>query len=518
MSAMNTHDLVDVVICGAGPNGLMLAGELALGGVRPLVLDALPELSNESRASAVTGQVVRFLDMRGLYPDLAGEPGPPKPVPSYIFSGLPLHLAELPANPMFGIAIPQPELARQLLDRAQRLGARVRWGHRVVDLARHEDRVRLTISGPRGDYRLDARFLVGADGGTSTVRKLAGIGFPGHTSTAVTRLGHVSLPDRLRVDGGLEVPGAGHFAFGHNRLERGMFVYSPLEPDRPVLAVQEFDAPSATDEPMTLDELRAALRRVLGVDLPIDPPTGPGPHALRRITGQNTRQAERYREGPILLIGDAAHVYAGIGAPGLNLGLQDAANLGWKLAGQLAGWAPTGLLDTYHAERHPVGERVAMSTLAQTALMLPGPEIGSLRRVFGELLQTPQTVQQIADLMAGTDIRYGTEHGHSLSGLMVPEATISTGGRTLRVAELLRGARPVLLDLTGEHRPGAALDGWSDRLDVVSGVSSDLPGAAAVLVRPDGYVTWATDDAAEIELGLPDALAEWFGAPKVLAG
>lgn len=509
-------DPVDVVICGAGPNGLMLAGELALAGVRPLVIDVLPTTSKEPRANAMMGQVVRFLDMRGLYDDLAGTPGPPKPVSSYIFSGLPLQLAALADNPMYGIAVPQPILTRRLHQRARRLGVPVRWGHRLADLARYDDRVRLTIQGPDGDYRLDTRFLVGADGGKSTVRKQAGIGFPGHTSSAVTRLGSVSLPDRFRADDGIDVPGVGHLAFGHNRLEAGMFVYAPLDPDRPVLAVQEFDRAEPGDEPMTLDELRAALRRVLGTDLSIEPPTGPGPHALRRITGQNTRQAERYREGPILLLGDAAHVHAGIGAPGLNLGLQDAANLGWKLAGQLTGWAPPGLLDSYHTERHPVGERVAMSTFAQTALMLPGPEINALRRLVGELLDDPGTVQLIANLMAGTDIRYHTGHPHPLSGRMVPAATVTTTGGPRRVAELMRRGRPVLLDLAGRQRPRAARDGWSDRIDTVSGASADL-SAAAVLIRPDGYVAWAADSDAETDRDLSDALAESFGAPRVLA-
>ncbi len=516
MPEIHPSGVADVVICGAGPNGLMLAGELALAGIRPLVLDVLCEPSAEPRANGMMGQVVRFLDMRGLYADLAGQPGPPKPESNYIFSGLPLHLAGLPTNPMYGIAIPQPTLTRRLHEHARRLGVQVRWGHRLIDLDRHDDHVHLTINGPCGDYRLDTSFLVGADGGRSIVRKQAGIGFPGHTSTAVTRLGQVTLPDRFRSNGGIDVPGVGHLAFGHNRLAGGMFVYAPLDQDRPVLAVQEFDGAQAGDEPMTLDELRAALRRVLGTDLSIEPPTGPGPHALRRITGQNTRQADRYREGPIILLGDAAHVHAGIGAPGLNLGLQDAANLGWKLAGHLAGWAAPGLLDTYHTERHPVGERVAMSTLAQSGLMLPGPELAALRHLLGELLDAPTTVQHIADLMAGTDIRYDTGHPHPLCGRMVPEATITTVGGPRRVADLMHRARPVLLDLTGEQRLGATLDGWSDRVDLVSGASAGLP-AAAILIRPDGYVAWAGDRDVAADRDLPEAIAHSFGNPKLLA-
>jgi hypothetical protein len=215
----------------------------------------------------------------------------------------------------------------------------------------------------------------------------------------------------------------------------------------PWWATLEFGADLMPDEtPMTIEELRESLRRVLGVDLPIEPPRGPGPHALRRIEGQNTRQADRYRDGNVFLVGDSAHVHSAMGGPGLNLGLQDAANLGWKLAAAVNGWAPMELLDTYHAERYPVGERVMMQSMSQTALMAPGPEITALRALFAELVARPDTAAHMAHLLAGSDVRYDVGDGHVLSGRLVPEMTVGSGQR---VAELLHGARPVLLDATG---------------------------------------------------------------------
>jgi hypothetical protein len=364
----------------------------------------------------------------------------------------------------------------------------------------------LTVSSPEREYHIAAGHLVGADGGRSLVRKTVGIDFPGSTSDMVGRLAHVHIPDELRrADSGIDIPGFGPVSFGHTRLDAGGIMYAEFEPGRPLFGTFEF-APPVEDKPMSLNELRESARRVLGVDVPFGEPKGPGPHALRRVNGQNTRHAEHYRDGHVLLLGDAAHVHSAMGGPGLNLGLQDAMNLGWKLAAHLNGWAPPGLLDTYESERHPVGERVMMHSQAQTALMLPGAEVAALRKLLGELFTLPDVAKHMAGLLAGSDVRYDVGDAHPLSGWPVPELTLQDGRR---VVELLHGARPVLLDLDGTV--GDAARGWVDRVDIVSATIADRP-AAALLIRPDGYVAWAADTfGASEEAGLRAALQRWFG-------
>lgn len=499
----------DVVVAGGGPNGLMVASELALAGVRPIVLDSLAGPSAEPKANGLVGQVVRILDMRGLYHEFGGPPGAPQPIPAWRFSGIPVPLNGLAENPMFSLLIPQPRLVRLLDKWIRGLGVDIRWGHQLIDLTPHRDGVGLAIAGPNGTYELGARYLIGADGGRSLVRKTVGIDFPGTTTAMTARIAHVSLPDHLRSDdGGLDIPGLGRIPPGHNRLERGGLIFAELEAGRPLIATLEFGGDSIPDDtPVTLRELRDSLRRVLGVDLPIEPPRGDGPHALRRIDGQNTRQAERYRDGNVLLVGDAAHVHSAMGGPGLNLGLQDAVNLGWKLAATLNGWAPAGLLDSYHSERYPVGERVIMQSMAQTALMAPGPEVAALRALFGELAQNPDTAAHLADLLAGSDVRYDVGDDHRLSGRLVPELVLGTGHR---VAELMHTARPVLLDLAGGVFAESARR-WAGRVDAAT-VSTADTSAAAILIRPDGYIAWAADQTAPGDVDrLHDALTRWFG-------
>ncbi|MEV4127805.1 FAD-dependent monooxygenase [Nocardia sp. NPDC049707] len=505
----------DVVISGAGPNGLMLACELALAGVRPIMLEKLREPSAEPKANGLVGQVIRLLDMRGLYHEFGGAPGAPQPLPGFIFSGLPVSFKGLAANPMYALSLPQPKLVRLLEKRAGELGIEIRWGHELTELVQQDGAVTVTVTGPDGVYDLTTRYLVGADGGKSVVRKRTGIDFPGTTSTSeLVRMAHVSLPTELRTeDGGISIPGRGRLSFGHNRVERGMFIFAELDPGRPLVATMEFDGdPVPADTPMTLDELRASLRRVLGVDLPIAPPPGPGPHALRRIEGQNTRLAERYRDGNVFLLGDAAHVHSAMGGPGLNLGLQDAANLGWKLAAQINGWAPAELLDTYHSERYPVGERVMMQSLSQHALMAPGDDVTALRQLFGELLAVPENAEHIAHLMAGSDIRYDTGDPHPLSGRMVPDLTLETAEGRVRIADLLHSARPLLVQLTDNADFADIASGWADRVDTVIATSPDAP-ADALLIRPDGYVAWASETGDDADR-LRDALSRWFGAAR----
>jgi 2-polyprenyl-6-methoxyphenol hydroxylase-like FAD-dependent oxidoreductase len=501
-----TDEHADIVIAGAGPNGLMLACELALAGIRPVVLDALPGPSSEPKANGLVGQVVRMLDMRGLYRAFTGDDDPPHPAYEWMFAGMSLNLLGVPDNPMYVLPMQQPRLVRLLEKRARDLGVDLRWGHELVGLRQEPESVALTVSSPERDYRIAAGYLVGADGGHSLVRKTVGIEFPGSTSDMVGRLAHVHIPDELRrPDGGIDIPGFGRIRFGHTRLDRGGVMYAEFEPGRSLFGTFEF-TPPADDKPMSLDELRESARRVLGVDAPLEEPKGPGPHALRRINGQNTRHAEHYRDGRVLLLGDAAHVHSAMGGPGLNLGLQDALNLGWKLAAHLNGWAPAGLLDTYESERHPVGERVMMHSRAQTALVLPGPEVAALRTLLGELFTIPDVAKHMAALLAGTDVRYEVGDDHPLSGWIAPDLTLDDGRS---VAELLHDARPVLLDLDGTV--GDAARGWADRVDIVNATIQDRP-AAALLLRPDGYVAWAADafGAAEKE-GLRAALGRCFG-------
>ncbi len=503
-----TVEAADIVISGAGPNGLMLACELALAGVRPVVLDKLPGPGDEPKANGLVGQVIRQLDMRGLYHAFGSDEGPPKPAYGWMFAGVPLSFLGLEDNPMYALLIQQPRLVRLLEKRARDLGVDIRWGHEVTALRADETQVAVTVAVTGREYRLDAGYLVGADGGRSTVRKSVGIGFPGHTSPIVSRVAHVHLPDEMLVPGrGYEIPGFGLLPFGHNRFDAGTVIAFPLEPARPMLGSVEYDwIIGSADGPMTLDELRESLRRIIGVDVPLQAPKGPGPHALRRLDGTNSRQAERYRDGRVLLLGDAAHVHSPMGGPGLNLGMQDAVNLGWKLAAVVAGRAPHSLLDSYEYERYPVGKRVMMHSQAQLALAAPGPEVGALRDLFAELADKPDVTSHLAGLLAGSDVRYDVGDEHPLSGYLVPDLALDDGRR---VAELLHEARPVLLDLCG-GAVAAATAAWAERVDVVTGSRDDAP--AALLIRPDGYIAWATDGFGDGDLArLRTALRRWFG-------
>jgi 2-polyprenyl-6-methoxyphenol hydroxylase-like FAD-dependent oxidoreductase len=503
-----TVESADVVIAGAGPNGLMLACELALAGVRPVVLDKLAGPSDEPKANGLVGQVIRQLDMRGLYHAFGGDEGPPKPAYGWMFAGVSLNFLGIDDNPMYALLIQQPRLVRLLEKRARDLGVDIRWGHELTALRAGESNVTLTAATSGRAYRLDAGYLVGADGGRSTVRKSVGIGFPGHTSPIVSRIAHVHLPDELLVAGrGYDIPGFGLLPFGHNRLEKGTVIAFSLEPDRPMVGTIEYGwTLGSADGPMTLDELRDSLRRIIGVDVPLEAPKKPGSHALRRVDGINSRQADRYRDGRVLLLGDAAHVHSPMGGPGLNLGMQDAVNLGWKLAAVVDGRAPDGLLDTYESERYPVGERVMMHSQAQLALAAPGPEVNALRKLFGELARQREVTAHLAGLLSGSDVRYDVGDDHPMSGLMVPDFDLDDGRR---VAELLHGARPVLLDPSGGVTAAAA-GSWAERVDTVAAGMAE--GPAAMLIRPDGYVAWAADDFEPDDAErLRGALARWFG-------
>lgn len=509
---------VDVVIAGGGPNGLLTACELALAGVRPLVLERLPEPPAQPRANGLVGRIVQALDHRGIT-QLFGGASPPRPIPRFQFGALHLDMAGLDGKTLYALPVPQRRMVELLTARAVELGAEIRHGHELTSFHQDADQVELAVCGPTGAYELTCRYLVAADGGHSPIRKASGIDFPGVTDTGfVGRSGQVTIDPPVAVPetGELDVPGVGRLRPStFTRTETGMFAYGMFEPGIYRVTAYEWGTGTGEDRgdwswtEIPTEELRAAVARVLGATVPMAALPG-GPPA-RATSTSNSRQAERYRAGRVLLVGDAAHVHSGIGGPGLNLGLQDALNLGWKLAAQVQGWAPPGLLDSYEAERLPVGARVIMQTRAQTELLKPGPHVTALRQVLAELLEVPGNVRHISDLMSGADTRYdmGGKCAHPLVGRWMPDLPLATGdGRATRVAEVMRTARPVLLDLAGRADLAGAAEAWRERVDLLRATTA-APSADAVLVRPDGYVAWAGADPD----GLADALRRWFGEP-----
>jgi 2-polyprenyl-6-methoxyphenol hydroxylase-like FAD-dependent oxidoreductase len=520
-------DDVDAVIAGAGPNGLMLAGELGLAGIRPVVLDPMPGPNPQPRANGIVGQGVRILDHRGLYSALAGTEGPPQRAPRAMFAAFPLDLALVPNPQMFMLPVQQPKLVQVLAERAGQYGADIRWGHGLTGFDQDADGVTVRVSGPDGDYELRAKYFVGADGGTSTTRKLAGIDFPGMSShDVVARLGFDVLPPAEWIDpvsGALDVPGFGRIPpLGFHRAERGVFACGALG-RRAAVIVFELDTTArehAGDEngneldepPMSLAELEASLTRVLGTEVPLRPASPDMPLDLRRFHGINSRIASRYQVGRVILVGDAAHVHSPMGGPGLNLGLQDAVNLGWKLAAVLNGQVGPALLATYEAERRPAAERVIMHSRAQLALVRPGPEVTALRQLFSQLVTDPEVVRRLADLISGAENRYtGGADAHPLVGRWVPDFAVANASGSRRIAELARDGRPLLVDLTEGVVVAAAVADIADQLTVAAGRPVGDVAATAVLVRPDGYVAWASSADTPDTEELRRVLMQWFG-------
>ncbi|GAA1694719.1 FAD-dependent monooxygenase [Fodinicola feengrottensis] len=509
----------DVVISGGGPNGLLMACELALAGVRAIVLERLPERSTMPKANGLVGRVIPALDRRGLYQVFSGSDQPPMPAPAFQFGALTLNMSTLDNPSMYILPIPQRRIEEILEQRALEADVDIRRGHEVTALSQNSSGVTIEVNGPDGRYELVADYLVAADGGHSVIRKQLGIEFAGITDTSFGgMMGQVGIAAPMaQPNGELEIPGLGRLKPGtFTRTETGMFAFGMFQPGVYRFGAYEWDRPYVDENaPVSLVEVGECLSRVLGTDIAVTAPAGGEMLLTRRASdGINSRQAVHYREGRVFLVGDAAHVHSGVGGPGLNLGMQDVLNLAWKLAAQVNGWAPEGLLDTYESERHPVGARVIMHTRAQSALLSPGPNITALRQLFEELLRNQDNVQHVADLMAGADVRYDitcdTPCGHPLAGQWMPDLPLRTENGETTVTELMRTGRPVLLDLTGTL---AAAAGWSDRVDVVVATAEDAP-ADGVLIRPDGYVVWAggADEVQE----LATALRMWFGAPKAV--
>ncbi|GAA0838247.1 FAD-dependent monooxygenase [Streptosporangium amethystogenes subsp. fukuiense] len=506
----------DVIIVGAGPTGLMLAAELRLAGVRPLVLERKPHRRDVPKAGGLGGQILQLLRFRGLLERFEAACTGPVPPPRFPFGGVHLDLTQLTDPPLHALPLPQQQLEQLLDDRAGELDAEIRRGHEVTGISQDDAGVRVDVLCPDGPYQLSARYLVGCDGARSRVRDLAGIGFPGITYPEVNRLAQVTLPDTVTVlgNGDLDVPGFGTIRAGFTRTDHGLLGIgsSPGATSVSLYTIEDESTEYDDDVPMTLTELQDSIHRVLGAHLPLA-----GSTRLSRFTFK-AHQAEHYRKGRILLAGDAAHLFPATGVA-LNAGLLDAVNLAWKLAADLHGQAPAGLLDTYHTERHLAGVRTMLHTRAQVALRRGHDAAAeALREMFQELVTDEQPLRRMGAMVAGTDIRYpmpGT-NPHPLTGTFAPDLTLHTDQGVTSVAELLHPARPILLDLASRPDLREIAQDWRDRVDIRTAKTDERP-ADALLIRPDAHIAWAApidEPDGTATPSLREALSAWFGTPS----
>ncbi|BCT78212.1 hypothetical protein SCMU_40540 [Sinomonas cyclohexanicum] len=496
---MNTARSHQVVIAGGGPTGLMLAAELALAGADAVIVERRADQSVEAvRAGGVHARTLEVWDQRGIAERFL-EAG--KTMQLTGFAGIPLGMSDVPTRHPYSLALRQGEIERLLAEWALgELGVPILREREVTGFAQGEGGVVVRLSDGR---TLEAEYLVGCDGGRSLVRKAAGIGFPGWDPSVSSLIAEV------------EAPGPPEAALRYT--EDGTQGIGPIGGGTGVRVVvtQRYSDDAAQQGNPTLDDVKRALVSVWGTDYGVH-----SPHWISRFTDM-TRQAEAYRKGRVLLAGDAAHVHYPVGGQGLGTGVQDAVNLGWKLAQVARGASAESLLDTYHAERHPVGARVLQNTMAQTALTRRDARVDALRGTMAELLAMDEPRQRFAGMISGLDIRYdlpAPADPHPLLGRRMPDLDLATAGGPRRVFSLLRDARPVLLNLGA---PGAVDPGpWADRVPLVDAthdgawslpVLGHVPAPEAVLIRPDGHVAWVGRSGDAGGHGLREALGMWFG-------
>ncbi len=482
-----------VVIAGGGPTGLMLAGELALAGADVVIVERRADQHVDgSRAGGLLPRTIEVLDQRGIAERFvdAGQIHP-----AHGFALIPLDVTDFPTRHNYVLALWQSRFEPMLADWVAELGVRTLRGRDVVGLAQDDGGVDVAVS---DGTTLRAEYLVGCDGGRSLIRKSAGVDFVGLDPSTSWMIAEVEM------DGDPE--------FGFRRDEVGAHAIGRAA-DGTSVRVVLVERRSDHDGEPDISDLRDALVGVYGTDFGLRSASW-----ISRFTDMS-RQAAAYRHGRVLLAGDAAHVHPPHGGQGLNTGVQDAVNLGWKLAQVVGGISPDSLLDTYHAERHPVGARVLHNTMAQVALASPGDRHQALRDTMAELLAMDEPRRRIAAMLCGLDIRYdmpvGGDDVHPLVGRRMPDLDLETAHGRTRVFSLLHDARPLLLDLGAPE--GFDATPWSDRVRLVDAryaggwqlpVIGDVAAPPAVLIRPDGYVAWAGDLS---DPELPKAMTTWFG-------